>query len=274
MPGKNPTIKSLKIGDAISFGAYSAQGRGENPVPIIWVKASTNCDFITEHIVDLLTFSVQGGMRVVNGIWTHDHVDPVYQHSTILRFLNSNKDGDEWFHPANENDIAPAYVHHAGFLRYFTADELNAIIYRRVADDPFDVLAPVHLMAKEDVFGDNMIPIFRKRRGIRAKPTRDLYLSSRCFQTPGHYMEYMTRTRESGRIVCVGRDAALHQRDANVFNGIRPLVQLNPDAKIAMGEDGMWHVVAKRGRYHSPPSRPTKSDLSIPDDVLGLLGLV
>lgn len=276
MPGKNPTVKSLKIGDTIVFGAYSAQGRGENPVPILWVKASTNCDFVTEHVVDLLSFDVRGAMRYVDGTWVHDRANTVYRNSTLFQFLNSEEDGDQWFCPADGvQDTAPAYVKHAGFLHYFSAAELDALLYRRgFTGDPPNALARVHLMSEEDVFGDNKLPLFRKRRGIRAKPSQDLYWSGRCWQTPSHYIGYMTRSYDTGGIVCVGRDAALHRIAANAACGLRPLVRLNPDAKIAIGEDGMWHIVAGRRYNHAPVAKADKSNLLIPGDVLGLLGLV
>lgn len=287
MPGKNPTIKSIKIGDILSFGAYSAKGIGDQPVPITWIKASTNCDFISEHVLDYLVFDEKEE-------WGTDYRpfgvpfptfryygcdsggDPNYPVSNIFQFLNSAENGGRWFRPMHEHDVAPGrtsifhrgYEDHAGFLRYFTEIELNAMV-DWIATDPYgDASGLVHLMSTDDVYGDNKLPLFRKRRGIRAKPSQDLWEAKRYHIVPGRYMTYALRSRYNDQYIgSVATDAYNHMIVPGNESGIRPIIRLDPDAKIAPGLDGAWEVVARRRR--------TSCDYTaISDGALSLLGLV
>lgn len=281
MPGKNPTVKSLKIGDILVLGAYSAQGNGENPVPIRWIKASTNCDFITERVIDSLVFDAREewgeeyrpfGTSYHGGDWHRTGGDPNYPLSNIFQFLNSEL--DEWFIPAHGRDrppdrlLAPSapYASHAGFLRYFERYELDAMVEQTVFCENGSATGVVHLMSQDDVFGDDKLPLFRKRRGIRAMPTQDLYLKRATWALPEHYYPYMLRTRFGDGVASVGRDAYNHIAYADYHSGIRPIVRLDPDAKIFLGFEDQWEILAGRRR--------PKSDFVMPDDPLSLLGLV
>lgn len=287
MPGKNPTVKSLKIGDTLSFGAYSAQGQGENPVPILWIKASTNSDFVSEYVLDYLVFDEKeewgpdyrpfGVPFPAFQYYGHNSGgDPNYSVSNILQFLNSTEDGGRWFHPMHEHDVAPrrtsiyhrGYDDHAGFLRHFTETELNAMV-NWVATDPYgDASGLVHLMSADDVYGDNKLPLFRKRRGIRARPSDDLLMAKSCHIAPGRYMTYALRSRHNDQwIGSVGTIAHNHGLWPSSESGIRPIIRLDPDAKIAPGLDGAWEVVGKRRRTFF-------DDTAISECALSLLGLV
>lgn len=288
MPGKNPTIKSLKIGDVLTFGAYSAKGCGDQPVPITWIKASTNCDFVAEYVLDhlvldagevwepgYLPFSVPQHLT-----WRYDGSsgDPNYLVSNIFQFLNSAEDGGRWFHPLHDRDAAPqsplfhryGYNNHAGFLRYFTETEINAMVNRHISCPLGEVDGLVHLMSVEDVYGDNKLPLFRKRRGIRARPSADLCATWKTMILPGRYMTYALRSLYGSEwygVASVGTDAYNHAIWPANSSGIRPIIRLNPDAKIALGLGDVWEVVARRRRTFN-------GGAAITDSALSLLGLV
>lgn len=48
------TVDRLKIGSKLVFGKYGVNN--DSPYPIVWLKASPNCDFITESVLDYLCF--------------------------------------------------------------------------------------------------------------------------------------------------------------------------------------------------------------------------
>lgn len=289
MAGKYPTVKSIKIGEVLSFGAYSARGTGDYPVPITWIKASTKCDFVAEHVLDLLQFDAEenwgpdyrpAGVPQTWARYNHRAGDPHYITSNIFQFLNSTADGGEWYLQMHNHDRPPisgdwycrsGYAGHAGFLRYFKEAELSAMLETwRPCQYSDGVSGLVHLMDTKDVYGDDKLPLFRKRRGIRARPTDDLCASRGYAISARRYMAYVLRSRygdSSGSLASVGGDAGNNPVSPASSCGIRPIIRLDPDAKIEPGLNDVWTFVAKRRRR-------ANADAAQDGDALSLLGLV
>lgn len=48
------TVERLKVGTQVIIGSYGVNN--DEPHPVVWLKGSPNCDFITECAVDYLCF--------------------------------------------------------------------------------------------------------------------------------------------------------------------------------------------------------------------------
>lgn len=46
------TVERLKVGTQVIIGSYGVNN--DEPHPVVWLKGSPNCDFITECAVDYL----------------------------------------------------------------------------------------------------------------------------------------------------------------------------------------------------------------------------
>ena len=123
------TIEELKVGSRVMFGNYGVNS--DRTYPIWWVKATKDCDFITESVLDYLMFDAK---EPNNGDYgCRNYGNPNYNLSNIRQFLNS--EDEDWFIPQHAADNWPnsrrqdslasygdpggTYRDHHGFLRHF-----------------------------------------------------------------------------------------------------------------------------------------------------------
>lgn len=251
------TLRSMSLGDALVFGQYSAQEKGQCPVPIRWLKSTPNCDFITEGVVDL--FPLDGmerwpgdyrpkGCERFQGIgYSQASIssgDPRFGVSTLMQFLNSAD--ESWFSAQHEYDAPPqkdwllgSQVEHYGFLRYFEPYEIEAILPKTVDIGTEVFTSRVRIPTVKDMYGgEERLNLFKKRRGVRAQPTEDLATKiGRSYWATGekYYLGYFLAdmsTKYLGYNAAVGKDSYLVESRTDSPFGVRPMISLNPKTRI------------------------------------------
>lgn len=90
------TVERLKVGTQVIIGSYGVNN--DEPHPVVWLKGSPNCDFITECAVDYLCFDAPE--RTGDG--RRNLGNPDYRLSNIHTYLNSDR--DDWFRKTHEAD--------------------------------------------------------------------------------------------------------------------------------------------------------------------------
>lgn len=96
------TVERLKVGTQVIIGSYGVNN--DEPHPVVWLKGSPNCDFITECAVDYLCFDAPE--RTGDG--RRNLGNPDYRLSNIYTYLNSDR--DDWFRKTHEADVPPNNV--------------------------------------------------------------------------------------------------------------------------------------------------------------------
>lgn len=270
------TLRSMNLGDILVFGQYSCIGNGSNPIPLRWMKATPNCDFITEGVADILQFDgmenwpgeyrpkdwPSGGWEDGRGI---SRGDPHFGVSTLLQYLNS--DQDDWFVPQHEYDKPPTRFWplstnqhaHSGFLRFFEAHEIKAIVPKTVSLPTGKFTSMIRIPTVEDMYGgDSRLNLFKKKRGVRAHPTSDLEsLIRHTHYNTGDkcYLSYFLADISQRRHDCVsvvGKDSYLSYEYPANGNGVRPLMTLNPKTRVEMIGDGVYQVLPKGSHEMKP----------------------
>lgn len=168
------TVERLKVGTPVIIGSYGVNN--DEPYPIVWLKASPNCDFITECAVDYLCFDAPE--RTEDG--RRNSGNPDYRLSNIYTFLNS--DMDNWFYKTHESDAPPSnvfgnqaqnYRNHYGFLYYFEDYELNSLQMQQYVVDGETLSSIIRLPTITDILDDQLKLKLFSKKGIRPKATQD-----------------------------------------------------------------------------------------------------
>lgn len=60
------TVERLKVGTQVIIGSYGVNN--DEPHPVVWLKGSPNCDFITECAVDYLCFDAPEKLETAGAI--------------------------------------------------------------------------------------------------------------------------------------------------------------------------------------------------------------
>ena len=148
---------SLEVGDYIKLGTYQVEGEGYNP--ILWIVIDNNNHYsgnvdpvinhitlLSKYIIDIRGFDAPESKNT-NEI-RRDYGNSRYGTSNIRQWLNSDKEANNWWTAqnlvdgtpgTNNADAAPSdadflesgpvgYDDKEGFLKSFTADELETII--------------------------------------------------------------------------------------------------------------------------------------------------
>lgn len=240
------TIGDLKIGSQLVLGKYGVQD--DDPYPIVWLKGTAKCDFITEKAVDYLCFDApeDGGAGRRVGLTT-------YTASNLFSFLNS--DEMEWFHATHENDEPPGnvlrytygrYQSHSGFLHRFEEYELASIVFAIYTADNKQVSSLIRLPSISDVTpGDGLMKVFA-RRGIRPHPTGDLFFHKSNYaelsSEQGFVKFWVRNDGESTRYVpFINRSGFQDNQMAAACAGVRPVCTLNPNT-VVYQHDGRFYI--------------------------------
>ena len=252
------TLRSMSLGDVLIFGQYSAQENGQCPVPIRWLKATPNCDFIAESVVDLFPLDARESwpadyrpkdweMIVSHGYGCYqgpiDSGDPHFGRSTLIQFLNSVD--ESWFSKQHEYDAPPQMEwmlgnqsNHYGFLRYFEPYEIDAMLAKTVDTATDTFTAKVRIPTVKDMYGEERLNLFKKRRGVRAQPTEDLaekIRRSHWATGDRYYLGYFLADmsiKYPGYNEAVGKDSYKRCVQTHSSFGVRPLISLDPKMKI------------------------------------------
>ena len=81
------TVERLKVGTQVIIGSYGVNN--DEPHPVVWLKGSPNCDFITECAVDYLCFDAPE--RTGDG--RRNLGNPDYRLSNIYTYLKYSLQG-------------------------------------------------------------------------------------------------------------------------------------------------------------------------------------
>lgn len=249
------TLGKLKVGSRLKFGRYTA-GIGTEPQPILWLKASPKCDFITEYAVDQLCYDAGECRQGERYSTSHNE----YELSNINQFLNS--ENDSWFHPTHQYDNPPRYHEHPGFLYNFDPSELDVLEEKELE---CGISVRVALPTENDIVFQGL-PLFKKR-GLRAHPSSDLMLTRLTFMSQTQFLNVGTRTPHRSREGCFytvdygGYEGSCSSMSAP---GIRPMCFPNPNTPCVMVDDGIYEIIP----------RDTKDVFMDSNDLLSMLGLV
>ena len=225
------TVAKMKIGDRLIFGSYTAsKNEGGKNTPIVWLKASKNCDFITADIVDYMIFDA------VEPDFRYGNAD--YSLSNIFSFLNS--DFAEWFVPKHSQDKPPFFSinHHPGFLYYFEDYELASLTVTNGS--------LIRLPSISDVVDDTRFSLF-KHKGVRAKASVDC--AHYNFTDRTVYIPYWLRPEEGIEInkyttvPIFGRSGKVESAYPAHKVGVRPVCTIKPSLSVKSVYDESYCIV-------------------------------
>lgn len=149
------TVERLKVGTQVIIGSYGVNN--DEPHPVVWLKGSPNCDFITECAVDYLCFDAPE--RTGDG--RRNLGNPDYRLSNIHTYLNSDR--DDWFRKTHEADAPPnnvfsnraqSYRNHYGFLYFFEDYELDSLQMQQYVVDGETLSSLIRLPTITDILDD------------------------------------------------------------------------------------------------------------------------
>ncbi len=243
------TVKHMKLGSKLVLGRYGVRSTDE-PDPIVWQKATPNCDFISEEVLDKLSFDAEEPSR--DGYGKEPNSD--WKLSNLRQFLNSEAFDGTWYTKSHPDDTPPEtvnlsgwpkyeYKSHYGFLHYFEDYELASIREQTYTVPGGECSDRVRLLSVRDVFDrEQRFNIFKKLRGVRAQPTYRCSLHrSRGGAT---YMPYfLLNNRSSTSVHIVSSVGDIDSCYAGCACGIRPTLRVSPDTVVTDDELGTYTVV-------------------------------
>lgn len=239
------TIDSLKIGSRLVFGKYGVHN--DSPVPIVWLKASPNCDFITECVLDYLCFDAreptsESRLEQYSG-------NPRFSLSNIFSFLNS--DAEQWFSPSHPADCPPdrrysgrghaGYAAHYGFLYYFEEYETESLVRTRTELEGEYITSVVRLPQEEDIAGLNRFKLFSKK-GIRPEGTDDMLCRGYGFTFESYIPFWLTNRDRDVYVKTVSRNGGINYMSPCDPCGIRPICSIKPDTVVTSTDGDMFVV--------------------------------
>lgn len=213
-------IAKMKIGERLEFGRYSV-APDRAGAPIIWLKASKDCDFIAADVIDYMCFDAP------EPEFRYGNAD--YLQSNILSYLNS--ESDAWFIPTHLEDQCPTtHKDHVGFLYYFDDYELASLVEKEGS--------LIRLPAASDIVDDETKFSLFKQKGVRTKMATDC--SMRYFINNGAYSSYWLRpeviegaaTNPYNTIPLLGRDGKVGYNFPSQRVGVRPVCTIKPSLSV------------------------------------------
>lgn len=242
------TIEKLRIGSRLVMGKYGILN-GDTPSPLVWLKGTPNCDFITEFAVDYLAFDAVERDNEESRNFRY-HGNPKYSVSNLLQYLNS--DQDNWFHKMHHFDEAPGngatayngrYRDHYGFLYFFDEYEIESIENSAKEVNGDTVTSKVHLPSYGDFAGENRFKLFSKR-GIRARGSEDFCCnrSSSGFEPTSYIPIWLADSDTSNWAKTLSRNGALDTEAPCNPCGVRPSCVINKDTEVYADDCGLYHI--------------------------------
>lgn len=239
---KTLPFSKLPVGSLIVLGTYLPYRRPfvNDPCrPIVWTKVSAT-DLISVYVLDEMEFDAYEPSAT--NMHYANQANPDYLLSNIHQYLNA--DGENWFVPTHERDMAPRYANHRGFLSGFSDEELAIIRHTVPKGNIGDGIRPscaVRLPSKAEIMPgtENTLPYFR-RKGRRAYRNASDY----------HYTPYMFADRPDANHICVlaadGHCNAWYWPTSSC--GVRPMISIRDDAMFSFDENGSiyWNPVLEK----------------------------
>lgn len=243
------TIGGLRIGAPLIMGEYGVDNVTKRP--IIWLKGTSNCDFITKDAVDYLPFDAME--RDSADEHTRFMGNPRYSVSNLLQFLNSSE--ESWFKPMHQHDAPPnrrnldwgsgSYDGHYGFLYFFEEYEVASLKQDSRIVDADEVLSTIRLPAVADFIGPNKLKLFAKK-GIRPRPTEDLVFGkpSLGFQESSYIPFWVSdRSGLTGHAAFIARNGSIDGQYPKIYCGVRPVCTISPETMVVLNGDGFYRIV-------------------------------
>ena len=240
------TVGNLPINSRIIMGNYAVSGAPSEAV--YWLKATNDCEFIAESVLDHLAFDARENASEDHYIRSYGN--PNYELSNILAFLNS--DQQDWYYPAHELDEAPhrfaiservgAYDRRDGFLYGFEDYEIESMIHYHKNG----CYAKVHLPEYADIIGASCFKLFM-RKGVRPHPTYGLVHAKRTLEMGStSYASFWTCTQSGNNtLYAIDRSATRENVAPCRSRGIRPTCLLNRNTVVSTTSYGKDTYVIK-----------------------------
>ena len=267
-----PTVKSLKLGSRVYFGAYSVR-EGAIPSPISWLKATPNGDFVSEFVLDSLAFDAKEAYMDRPNLFNQGN--PNYKLSNLHQFLNS--DEPEWFRPTHDLDRPPAvgstgwrngaYSDHSGFLTHFESHELDSIVEQEFVMSGDHITAKMRILSGDDLWSQTKFKLFNKK-GIRAQASDDFLWNKATGDTM--YVPYWICDRAVTTYSrYLGAGANVHTTGACNSSGIRPTCMLSLDTMVEQFDDDSWRILSSG----VAPRPASLVEFASRDEIIQFLGL-
>lgn len=272
-------IRNMRVGSKLIFGKYSCN-KDAVPEPITWLKASQSNHFIAECALDYICFDARE-LRENPTIYSrYGSGNSDYALSNIHTFLNS--EDYEWYIQRHPRDTAPVaettggfggtgrYADHPGFLNHFEDFEIGMLEVEDFNVNGNVIQTRVRLPLYSEIAGNDRFMLFH-RKGVRAHPTSDFCLHKGIwtdFNSETQWVPYVLADKHHLHTQCVwemNRSGYMYYAYPEYQRGIRPVIKLDPCAKVEEVEKGVFEPVL--GASH-------KINVCSDGDFLSLLGLV
>lgn len=233
------TIRDMKIGSVLIFGKYGVNN--DFPKPIAWLKASQNCDFITQYALDYICFDAREPSE--HNRFTFTGGNPDYSLSNIARFINSVD--REWYSQSHERDTPPsrvlsrtdhmafAYDEHFGFLYHFSDYELDRLDTSR---------GLMRLPSTAEVLNGNFELFHKKGRRVRASEDLKEKISFK-FEENSFLPFWIADSAHESYSKIIGRSGYAEIRSPYMAAGLRPVCRITANTEIVDNNDGTYSVV-------------------------------
>lgn len=242
------TVERLKVGTPVIIGSYGVNN--DEPHPVVWLKGSPNCDFITECAVDYLCFDAPE--RTGDG--RRNLGNPDYRMSNIHTYLNSDR--DDWFRKTHEADAPPnnvfsnraqSYRNHYGFLYFFEDYELDSLQMQQYVVDGETLSSLIRLPTITDILDDQLKLKLFSKKGIRPKATQDCADKKGRFGNFGweSYMNFWLAGKQDGfrdYALALSRSGYCERKYPRDCAGLRPMCRLKPETVVEVDENGTVRI--------------------------------
>lgn len=263
------TVGKMKVGDKLVFGQYASHVSGA--APIVWLKATSNGDFITESVLDYICFDARE--RRGDTYTVRMYGNPDYECSNIVLYLN--REDEDWWAPTHSTDAPPvgaevfeyqnAYRERCGFLNYFEDYELDSLTREAYTVNGVRLQSLMRLPSFSDIVGENKFQLF-SRKGIRAHGSSE-YIYGRGSQAgfdSGSFIEYWLSDLHAHEYPAIlGRSGYMEYRLPYKAAGLRPVCTIKLDTVV--DGDGTLFRVSPFG---------VQNKLFTDDEFFDLLGVV
>ena len=239
------TVERLKVGAQVIIGSYGVSNY--EPHPIVWLKGSPNCDFITECAVDYLCFDAPEKA----GDGRRNLGNPNYRLSNINTYLNSDR--DDWFRKTHEADASPNiafknYCNHYGFLYFLEDYELDSLQMQQYVVDGETLSSLIRLPTITDILDDQLRLKLFSKKGVRPKATEDCADKKGRFGnfSRGSYMNFWLAGNQYGfrdmYALTFSRSGCCERKYPRDCAGLRPMCRLKPETVVEVDENGAAHI--------------------------------
>lgn len=252
-------VSDLKIGAKLVFGAY---GAGDDVHPITWLKATKDCDFLSEFVLDILQFDARERANTNSDCWWYGNID--YELSNIVQYMNSCD--SDWYTPSHEFDAQPIdnrVARHPGFLHYFEDYELECLASR------------INLPTVENIVGTGVEPRFPlfNRKGFRGRPSIDIVNNTQGYvESENSFCSFwVSNPYGDTTIKYIDRGGYVRRQSPCSTSGMRPKCVIAQDAEVEELPDGSGYRLAP---FTVPKAKRKGVQVCTDEEFLQFMGLL